>query len=81
MPLTDWQDYAACHGRDPDLFFKKPEGIAKAICAACPVFEQCRSWTDRCEESIGEHGCAGIYAGENPRERTIRRARALEAVA
>jgi WhiB family redox-sensing transcriptional regulator len=52
MDLWEWQYEGKCREADPTLFFH-PEGergsarrrraeAAKAICAACPVIEQCR---------------------------------------
>jgi WhiB family redox-sensing transcriptional regulator len=43
-----WQDDAACKGRTADMFPPRGENalqeLARAICATCPVLEQCRQW-------------------------------------
>src|SRR5690349_20507897 len=51
-PVTgrDWRAHAACRGTEPELFFPATESgparaaqvaAAKAVCARCPVREQC----------------------------------------
>jgi WhiB family redox-sensing transcriptional regulator len=72
-----WQDESACRGLDTDLFYsadfargapkRKQEAAAKAICAACPVIDQCLA---RALE-IGE--AHGIWGGMNPEERVALR--------
>ena len=49
MTTLDWQDHGACRqpGIDPELFFPNRGELtkiraAKAICADCPVWAQCR---------------------------------------
>jgi WhiB family redox-sensing transcriptional regulator len=49
--LKSWHDRSACRGMDTDLFFevdfargapkRAHEAAAKAVCATCPVTEQC----------------------------------------
>ena len=65
-PMIDaweWQYEAACRDLDTELFFH-PEGErgstrrrraanAKAICATCPVIEQCRSYALAAQEPYG----------------------------
>ena len=74
-----WLDGAACRGMNAQLFFG-PEGEkgqdreiraakAKAICAQCPVREQCLDYAFR--NSI-KHG---IWGGLNNEERTRERRR------
>ena len=74
-----WLDRAACKGMSAQLFFG-PEGErwqdreireakAKAICASCPVREQCFDYALR--NSI-KHG---IWGGLNREERTRERRR------
>ena len=46
-----WQDHAAC------------AGAAKAICATCPVLEQCR------EYALSAHEPYGIWGGMTEEER------------
>lgn len=55
-----WKDEALCHGMweifdgVDDEYPRLAE--AKAICARCPVFEQCKA--------AGKNEVAGIWAGE-----------------
>lgn len=76
---------AAClePGTDPDLFFPPGEaGLAtqrqvaqaKALCARCPVMEQCRDWAVTSGES------EGIWGGTTPAERRVLRGRLPRAV-
>jgi WhiB family redox-sensing transcriptional regulator len=47
--ITDWRQGAACRDTDPELFFPisaigpgaRQTAEAKAVCARCPVREQC----------------------------------------
>lgn len=66
MDLWEWQYQGACRSADPDLFFH-PEGergsarrrrdeAAKAICATCPVIDQCREHSLRVREPYGVWG-------------------------
>ncbi|ACQ81301.1 transcription factor WhiB [Beutenbergia cavernae DSM 12333] len=85
MDLWEWQYQGSCREAEPSLFFH-PEGergsarrrrdaAAKAICAACPVLQQCREHALRVREPYGVWGgmsedervtfLAGI-AGEMP---------------
>jgi len=71
-----WRELAACDGEDVELFF--PVGVAgpaawqvgqaKAICAGCPVREECRSFALRTGQDHGIWG--GLTAGER---RALRR--------
>ena len=69
----DWQYLGACRDMDTELFFH-PEGergstrrrraeAAKAICASCPVLEQCREHALRVQEPYG------VWGGVNEEER------------
>lgn len=73
--LPEWADYAACQGRDPELFFPPPGGsasYAKAICRSCDVRRQCLSWAMEHDEM---HGIWGMTTGrERRRMRGPRRA-------
>jgi hypothetical protein len=60
----DWRDQAACRTIDPELFYPTAQSgpehqaqvaKAKAVCARCPVWEQCRTWAI---EDL-PHGIAG----------------------
>ena len=68
---TEWFDKANCKGRT-ELFFadqferpietRKKERIAAAICAACPVSDECKAYARR----NGEHG---FWGGESEDQR------------
>jgi WhiB family redox-sensing transcriptional regulator len=86
MSLYPWSDLAACKGRT-DYFFttdgEKPrdrinrETVAKAICAKCPVVEECLEQAIHAEER-------GIWGGTTDSERVAlvrRRTRKAPAVA
>lgn len=62
----DWQFQGACRGEDPEAFFH-PEGErgpsraareakAKAICATCPVIQQCAAHALSVREPYGIWG-------------------------
>lgn len=74
--LPDWHLKAACRGVDPSIFFpvKHVHGLeAKAICAECPVQEECLEWA---VETVEPHG---IWGGVSERgRRKIRQQRARE---
>jgi hypothetical protein len=71
MKFAPWHDDAACRDAAPALFFPEVGGTAtkaKAICAGCPVREQC---LDDAIERNEEHG---VWGGMTPEERrTFRR--------
>jgi WhiB family redox-sensing transcriptional regulator len=78
-----WREVAACQDVDPDLFF--PIGNAgptlvqideaKAVCARCPVMEQCLEW------AVGIGQVEGVWGGTTESERrTARRRAALRRV-
>ncbi|MCH5672161.1 WhiB family transcriptional regulator [Streptomyces gilvus] len=62
-----WRDQAACRNEDPDLFF--PIGTsgpallqteqAKAVCARCPVRDECLEWALDHGEILGVWGGTG----------------------
>lgn len=67
-----WLLRAACRGTDPALFFPGPEDTpapALAICARCPVRQDCL------EHAIATRERFGIWGGttERQRRRLIRR--------
>ncbi|MFD0638181.1 WhiB family transcriptional regulator [Catenulispora yoronensis] len=80
--MWEWQESAACRGIDSARFFspagergearRQREQIARAICAECPVREECA----RFALSIGEE--YGIWGGTTDQERIamLRRPRA-----
>jgi WhiB family redox-sensing transcriptional regulator len=62
----DWREYAACMGVDPDLFFPVRGAStreAKAVCAGCPVRDECLEW------AFANHERFGIWGGLSERER------------
>lgn len=71
-----WQD-AACRTLTPSLFFgaepRRPDEDttdythAVAVCARCPVIEDCRQWA----EAHGERD--GVYGGLTPHQRHLMR--------
>ena len=71
--LWDGQLRGACRGLDADLFFP-PEGergprragreaAAKAVCAGCPVLQQCRS------AALASREPYGVWGGLSEHER------------
>lgn len=85
-----WQDRGRCRDLDPDLFFPPVEaesteqrhareGAAKAVCASCPVRQECLSWALSNRERLG------VWGGLTERERqlltTNRRRRATRVMA
>lgn len=61
-----WKDHAACREHDTALFFPERGASvarAKAICAECPVREQCL------EYSLNIPNVVGIWGGLSGRER------------
>jgi WhiB family redox-sensing transcriptional regulator len=68
-----WMSEGACVGADPEVFFiERGESAApaKAICAACPVRQECLAYAlDNAERF-------GVWGGKSERERRgLRRAR------
>lgn len=66
----DWLERAACRGMDPEIFFPS-QGMdgreAKAICATCPVTQECLDYAESNKERIGVFG--GMTAQERNRRR------------
>ncbi|GIH89542.1 WhiB family transcriptional regulator [Planobispora siamensis] len=63
-----WAARSACRGSDPELFFPlspsaEQESRAKAICARCPVMDDCRAYAVRAGEP------EGIWGGLTVQER------------
>lgn len=71
IPIRDWTERAACRGLDPDLFYPvgttgpalEQVAAAKAICARCPVRDDCLDWALRTGEAHG------VWGGTTPEER------------
>ena len=69
---TEWFDDAACRDADMDIFFPVSDAhadAAKAICAVCPVREECL------EYALNLRPADGVFGGLTPieRHRLIRR--------
>jgi WhiB family transcriptional regulator, redox-sensing transcriptional regulator len=66
-----WMADAACRHLDSDLFFPRRHGYAgsgkqaKAVCASCPVIDECLDWA----LAFPASNDSGIYAGTNADER------------
>ncbi len=74
LTVTPWREAAACIDVTYQVsFFPSKEDLlgiakAKAICATCPVSDQCLSW------AIESNQTEGIWGGHTQNERrTIRR--------
>lgn len=62
----DWQVHAACRGTDTSAFYHpenergpsraRREMAAKAVCAGCPVVENCLKWALTAREPYGVWG-------------------------
>lgn len=76
-PVEDWQEGALCRQIGTYLFFPekgKSATPARRVCAECPVFDECRKYTDRIESNIPDvNFIQGVFAGETPQERLARR--------
>ena len=71
-PVSEFFDDAACQGVETSVFFPVSDtfaGDAKAICATCPVAEQCL------EYAIESHQSDGVWGGLTgvERHRLVRR--------
>lgn len=83
---SSWWDFAACRSADPELFFPitntgagRPKVTrAKAVCARCPIRQQCLDY------AIDSHQSHGVWGGTSEEERRLiaarRRRRELERV-
>jgi WhiB family transcriptional regulator, redox-sensing transcriptional regulator len=77
VTIGDWWQQAACRDADPDLFAYDPTTdppaaaeAAKAVCAGCPVTDDCLGFalgTMRASQDL-----TGIYGGLTPAERATR---------
>ena len=72
----NWVGKAACRGLDPAIFYPQTDeeaDAAKAVCAVCPVNEDCL------EHAILHREKNGVWGGATERERLriIRRRRRL----
>lgn len=77
LPIIDhweWQFEGACRDMDPEMFFhpdgergprrRNRDNAAKAICATCPVIQQCR------EHALAVQEPFGVWGGLTEEERT-----------
>lgn len=76
-PDEGWRDSAACAGSDLDIFFPIGEdeevvAPAKAICAICPVREECLNY------ALTTNQPEGIWGGMTATERRRLRRRLRE---
>lgn len=80
MTVTPWREAAACLDVPEEVsFFPDKEDLraiakAKAICATCPVADECLTW------AIESKQAEGIWGGHTPKERRTLRRRWLEEV-
>ena len=77
--VTEWRELAACRTADPDMFFPMPEDLegitrAKAVCAGCPVQEECLSY------AVETNQTEGVWGGFTARERSNLRRRWLRSL-
>jgi WhiB family redox-sensing transcriptional regulator len=80
---TNWRSAAACLLADPDLFFpissagpsERQIARAKAICAGCPVRQECL------EFALSQGQAYGIWGGTTPEDRQRDRRRKRRAAA
>lgn len=69
-----WMEFGTCRSVDPNLFFPDPSDYtqvkkAKAVCAVCPVINECR------EYALPDASLSGTWGGMSERDRmTARRA-------
>lgn len=66
-PELSWQAEARCATEDPVMFIQGPAEQALAICALCPVRQQCLDYAVENDERFGVWG--GVSAEERARRR------------
>lgn len=77
---SPWREAAACLSVGEDVsFFPDPEdvagiGKAKAVCATCPVSDECLTW------AIETNQTEGVWGGHTARERRAIRRRWIEEI-
>lgn len=80
LTLISWREAAACLDAGDEVSFfpdkEDVEGIAKAkaVCATCPVADECLTW------AITTNQSEGIWGGHTPKERRALRRRWLEEI-
>jgi WhiB family redox-sensing transcriptional regulator len=78
IDLENWREIASCRFTSVS-FFPSPEdaegiGQAKAVCAQCPVIEECLAY------AIETNQAEGVWGGTTARERVKLRRRWLESL-
>lgn len=69
LEFPDFGSEAACFGQDTELFYSddtKDIAAAKAICADCPLIQECATWAVQHEEF-------GVFGGLSAKERNLMR--------
>jgi WhiB family redox-sensing transcriptional regulator len=80
LTITPWREAAAClEVRDEVSFFPDKEDMvgiarAKAVCATCPVADECLSW------ALETNQTEGIWGGHTAKERRSLRRRWIEEI-
>lgn len=74
--MENWKDKAECLDADPDIFFP-PEGVnireARAVCARCPVQEECLEYAIKHNIEFGVWGGMSVIQREQlARKRRLR---------
>ena len=70
-----WTVHGACRGVDTDLFFPtrgNDASQAKAVCATCPVVDECLDYALRTHQTVG------VWGGCSERERRVMRREARQ---
>lgn len=74
-----WQATAGCREENPEIFYPHAQDYhaatkAVAICKKCPVIDECAQKADELErDSTSTRDLWGIWGGETPIDRAIRR--------
>lgn len=74
-PMGSWVEAAACRGSEPELFHPDrgaSTASAKAVCAGCPVIDECLAWALDTTQKYG------VWGGTSEKERRIMRRVAAE---
>ena len=80
LTVTPWREAAACFEvRDEVDFFPDNQDLgaivrAKAVCAGCPVSDECLTW------AVETNQTEGIWGGHTAKERRRLRRRWLEEI-
>jgi WhiB family redox-sensing transcriptional regulator len=86
----DWRHASACLDVDPELFFPigssgpalKQLAEAKAVCAGCPMLEECRAYALANPHLVEDGVWGGLSEGERATElRRLRRRGGVSGVA